>query len=51
MHDRTLNPGTIEEAILVMRLRNQSYDAELILREKLKPAILHPVSPVEGSEE
>lgn len=27
------------------------FDAELILREKLKPAVLHPVSPVEGSEE
>lgn len=51
MQDRILNPIGIEEVILVLRLRNQHYDAELVLREKMRPAILHPlVLPFDGSE-
>lgn len=41
MQDRILNPVGLEESLLVIRLRNQSYDAELILREKMK----QPLSP------
>lgn len=43
MQDRILNPVGIEEALLVLRLRNQHFDAELILVEKMKPARLFPV--------
>lgn len=41
MQDRILNPVGIQESILVLRLRNQSFDAELILREKMMPAKLN----------
>lgn len=51
MQDRIMNPIGIEESLFVIRLRNQSYDAELILREKMKPGRLHPVYPDEGTEE
>lgn len=41
MHDRTLNPITIEESLLVLRLMSQGADAfylaELRLQRKLSP--------------
>lgn len=49
MQDRILNPITTEEAILVIRLRNQNFDAELLLREKMKPGRLAPIGvPFDG---
>lgn len=47
MQDRIMNPIGIEEALLVLRLRNQHYDAEFVLRAKMKPGILRPVPPDE----
>lgn len=43
MQDRILNPDTIGETLLVLNLRNQHFDAELLLQEKMKPARLYPI--------
>lgn len=44
MHDRTLNPITLEESLLVLRLMSQGADAfylaELRLQRKMLPAKL-----------